>query len=241
MTPSKLFPILLSSLLTAGCSENATVPRMAPPDAVSLAKAPGLPTISLVVTISNTDVFGNPYNIQNDGQGEYVDGSQHVQAILDRSGTFALNTETAIKGTPIRWVTYDFNNPVDLTNPYRPNPSSAKNYHFSTGPSLFSPFTPIQNLGVNGNPGTECVYMGNGLSSSTQSWRVSFHKGQEDTSNGTTAYAFVTRTSVSPAVWTITPAGPCSLNSNVASLRSGDGTVLYGHYNLPFFFTLRAK
>jgi len=83
--------------------------------------------------------------------------------------------------------------------------------------------------------------MSNGLSSSTASWRVSFHKTQEDTRESPTAYAFVTRTSVSPAVWTITPMGSCSPNSNVASLRSGDGIVLYGYYKIPFFFMLRAK
>jgi hypothetical protein len=60
-------------------------------------------------------------------------------------------------------------------------------------------------------------------------------------SNGPTSFAVVTRTSVSPAVWTITPAGSCSAVSNVASLRSGDSSVLYGYYNVSFFFTLRAK
>jgi hypothetical protein len=28
---------------------------------------------------------------------------------------------------------------------------------------------------------------------------------------------------------------------NIAGLRSGDGTVLYGYYTIPFYFTLTAK
>ncbi len=206
-----------------------------------------IPTVSLTVTVSNTDNLGTPYAIQNDGAGAYVDGTQDVQAVLDDNGTFAFNTETGVHRSAVRYVTYDFNNPVDPANTYRPTPSNLRNYHFTTGASQHSPEIPIQNLGVNGNPTSECIYMGNSfatgksLTDPTTSWRVSFHAHLEDVSNTPTAFAVVTRTSVSPAAWTITPAGACSPVSNVASLRSGDGSVLYGYYNLPFFFTLRAK
>ena len=50
-----------------------------------------------------------------------------------------------------------------------------------------------------------------------------------------------TPSGVNPAVWTVQPVGSCSPNSNVAALRAGDGTVLYGYYNMPFFFTLTAR
>lgn len=240
MTRSKIHSILFAALLMTACRDETTGPRVAVPTALVTARAPNLSTVALVVTVSNADAVGNPYGIQNDGKGVYTNGSQNVEAILDQSGTFAFNTNTSNK-TSIRWVTYNFNNPVDPTNTYRPSPSNTKNYHFSTGTSAFSPFTPIQNLGVGSNPSTECIYMGNGIANSTTSWRVSFHKGNEDTADSPTAYAVVTRSSVSPAVWTVTPVGSCSLNSNVASLRSGDGTLLYGYYTLPFFFTLRAK
>lgn len=233
--------LLPAALLAIACSEETTSPGMEVPQTILAARAPSLTTVSLVVTVSTADQAGNPYGIQPDGQGVYTDGSQNVQAVLDQYGTFALNTNMFPKKTAIRWVSYDFNNPVDSTNTYRPSPSNTRNFHFSTGPSAYSPFTPIQNLGVNGNPTSECIYMGNGISNSSASWRVSFHKGQEDVSNGPTAYAVVTRTSVSPAVWTITPAGSCSPASNVASLRSGDGTILYGYYYIPFSFTLTAR
>ena len=243
MTRSAALPTLpLFIFFTSACADMArtTEADVAAPESPTAARGTSLPTVSLIVMVSNADGSGVPYNIRDDGQGAYTDGTQNVQAILDQYGTFSLNTNTSRKAA-IRWMTYDFSSPVDPSNTYRPAPSNTQNYHFSTGASAFSPFTPLQNLGINGNPNTECIYMGNGISNSTTSWRVSFHKGYEDVASGPTAYAFVTRTSVSPAIWTITPTGSCSPNSNVAALRSGDGSVLYGYYNIPFYFTLYAR
>ncbi|MFI5229170.1 MAG: hypothetical protein ACHQWU_08885 [Gemmatimonadales bacterium] len=243
--PRTRIPLLFAAaVLAMGCSDSraVTAPSLRKADGPPLeAKTPSLATVSLVVTVSDADSLGNAYRIRSDGLGSYTDGSQNVQAILDQFGTFAFNTDNSSHSAATRWVNYDFTDPVDPTNSYRPNPSTSANFHFSTGPSSFSPFTAIQNLGVNGKPTTECVYMGNGMSNGSLSWAVSFHKGHEDVATSPTAFAFVTRTSVSPAVWTVTPVGSCSPASNVASLRSGDGSVLYGYYNLPFFFTLRAK
>jgi hypothetical protein len=226
----------------AACARETTAPVQHPEIAVLAGRSPNIPAVSLVVTVSSFDGLGNSYGIQSDGQGAYTDGLQGVQAILDTNGTFAFNTLSSAKiKSALRWVAYDFSRPIDPANTYRPTPSNSENYHFSTGASQFSPFIPIQNLGVNGNPNSECGYMGNSLANSTTQWRVSFHKGFEDVDASPAAFAVFTRTSVSPAVWTVTPSGACSPNSNVASLRSGDGTVLYGYYYLPFQFTLRAK
>jgi hypothetical protein len=232
-----LLPILLASV---GCSDLTTSsPAVITKEPVA---GRGVATaIPLVVTISSTDDFGAPYRIVSDGKGTYTDGVEDVQAVLDQFGTFAFNTETRSNRNAIRSVRYDFNDPVDPSNTYRPTPTSLENYHFSTGASDFSPMVPIQNLGVNGNPVSECIYMGNSIANATTQWRVSFHKGLEDVANSSSAFAVVTRTSVSPAVWTITPSGACSPVSNVASLRSGDSSILYGYYRLPFFFTLRPK
>lgn len=242
MPRSTLTTLSLLVLIATACADQ---PRVAEPVAATNGGAlasRGLATVSLVVTVSNADSLGNAYNIRNDGQGVYTDGLQNVGAQLDQYGTFAFNTFTGTgKATATRWVIYDFSSPVDPNNTYRPTPSNSKNDHFSTGASAFSPFTPLQNLGVNGNPSTECIYMGNGIADTAGDiWGVSFHKGNEDVANSPTAFAFVTRTSISPASWTITPVGSCSPNSNVASLRSSTG-FLYGYYNIPFFFTLRAK
>lgn len=242
MQRTKMISLVLTIGSAVACADQpqTTAPALAAPQTNQAGRTPSLSTVSLVVTVSGTDSLGNAYGIQSDGKGAYTDGSQYVQAVLDQSGFFAFNTDNS-PHTAVRWVSYNFNNPVDPANTYRPSPATSQNYHFSTDPSAFSPFTPIQNLGINGNPVTECIYMGNSIANSTTTWRVSFHKGNEDVATSPTAFAVVTRKSVSPAVWTITPVGSCSPNSNVASLRTGDGTSLYGYYYLPFFFTLNAK
>ena len=197
-----------------------------------------LPTISLRVTIN--DAEGN--KITSDTKGDYFNGTDYVQAIFDQSGTFAFNTfapASKVKNATVkRWITYNFNNPVDPGNSYRPSPDNSQNYHFSTGGSSYgtNPVIALQNLGINGNPATECIYMGNGIANSTTTWRVSFHKGLEDTQTSPTAFAVVTR--VNSNVWTITPMGTCSANSNVASLRNNADNTLYGYYYLPFSFIL---
>lgn len=243
---SILYALLLLFVITS-CQKNTSdvvSPKTSTDDMSANLRANTLPTISLRITVSNFDANGVAYNIQNDGKGDYVNGVDYVQAVVDQYGTFAFNTIAANNTKTIgrRWVSYNFNNPVDGANTYRPSPSNSNNYHFSTGGTSFGtqPFIPLQNLGVNGNPSTECIYMGNGIANSTTNWRVSFHKGYEDVANSPTAFAVVTRTNISPAVWTITPVGACSPNSNVASLRSGDGTYLYGYYYIPFLFTLTA-
>jgi len=241
-TCARHFPFCTVGLFLGilGCGDPmlASAPRNRDPAVLSASRG-SAPVVSLVVAIADADGSGNSYHIRSDGQGTYTDGTQGVQAILDQYGTFAFNTVTA-REVAVRWVVYDFSSPVDPTNTYRATPSNSLNYHFSTGPASNVPFLPIQNLGVNGNPATECIYMGNGLSNSSTTWGVSFHKGLEDVPTSPTAYAVVTRTSTAPATWTITPAGSCSPNSNVASLRSSTG-VLYGYYNLPFVFTLTAR
>ena len=231
---------LLFTLLSPSCTKPSTNDVLAPvSDEVTFARA-GKPTTLPIISLSVTVNDATGYNITSDGKGNYKNGIDKVQAILDQYGTFAFNTNTSTRLAAIRWVTYNFNNPVNPNNTYRPSPSNSKNYHFSTGGSSFgtNPFIPLQNLGINGNPASECIYMGNGIYNSTTSWRVSFHKGIEDVSISPTAFAVVTR--ISATEWTVQPLGSCSpsANDNVAALRSGDGSVLYGYYNLPFFFTL---
>lgn len=206
------------------------------------AKGKSIGPVSLRVAVSNTDAFGNAAGITNDGLGDYIDGSQNVQAQLDSSGTFAFNTFNSTHGNAARWVNYDFSHPTDPSNTFGPPQDHAQNYHFSTGASAFSPWVPLQFLGTPGYPAIECGYMGNGFSAnSSTGYRVSYHKGFEDTQSSPTAFAVFTRTSVNPSVWTVQPAGSCSPTANVAALRSSDGTILYGYYTIPFLFTLTAR
>jgi hypothetical protein len=234
------FLVLLS--FTACKRQAAELATPGANEEITTAKAGGnpnaLPIVSLRVTVNDAE----GYNITSDSKGDYINGIDYVQAILDQSGTFAFNTfsppQKIRNAIAKRSVIYNFNNPVDPANAYRPSPDNSQNYHFSTGGSTYgtNPFIPLQNLGINGNPTTECIYMGNGIYNSTTAWRVSFHKALEDTETSPTAFAVVTR--VSPTQWTITPMGSCSSNSNVASLRNNADNTLYGYYNIPFSLTL---
>ncbi len=143
-----------------------------------------------------------------------------------------------------RSAPYDFSNPVDPSNTYRPNPDSCYGDHFSTGGSVYSPTTPwipLQQLGVNGNPSTECGYMGNSFRTSTTGWTVSFHKGLENTADSPSAFVMFTRTSVNPDEWTVQANGSCAVHEDVAALHNSDTGELLGYYHLPFKMTLRLK
>ena len=161
--------------------------------------------------------------------------------MIDQYGTFAFSTVASSRVAITRWVHFNFNNPVDPANTYRPIQSAVSTYGFSSGPSNFSPFVKLQLLGTTGYPSSICMYLASGIATGSDGWRVSFHKGYEDVANLPTAMAVVTRMSVTPAVWTITPVGSCTANSNIASLRTSDGLGLYGYYRLPFMITLTAK
>ena len=229
----------------AACAEGTQPAATSPvaPSGVAQEAKPGTPpTIPLSITVSNTDASGNASGITNDGLGAYVDGVNDVEARLDVAGTLAFNTFTGRRGAATRSVHYDFSRPVDPLNLFQPPQDHTQNYHFSTGSSQYSPFVPVQYLGTPGYPASECGYMGNSFqANSSTGYRVSFHKGFEDTAGSPTSYAVFTRVSVTPAVWTVQPAGSCSPASNVAALRSSDGSALYGYYTMPFLFTLRTK
>src|SRR5688572_13998013 len=151
-------PVLIINLciliFVFGSCKKQSTEKPATNEEIASAKAGGnpnaFPTISLRVTIN--DAEGN--KITSDGKGDYINGTDYVQAILDQSGTFAFNTFSPpqkIKNAVVtRWVNYNFNNPVDPENTYQPSPDNSHNYHFSTGGSSFgtNPFIPLQNLGV---------------------------------------------------------------------------------------------
>ena len=135
----------------AGCSKSQS-PVASPvgPSSVALEAKAGPPaTVSLRVTVSNTDGQGNPSGITNDGRGDYVDGSEGVQAEIDRSGPLAFNTFSGNHGSATRWLNYDFGHPVDSSNGFVPPQDHTGNYHFSTGGTMTnSPWVSLQNLGT---------------------------------------------------------------------------------------------
>ena len=125
-------PLTLLASAISACSEQPLTTEAVDMTPVTASGKPvTLPTVSLIVTVADA-----PYRIQSDGKGDYSDGTQNVQAVLDQYGTFAFNTNTS-RRSATRWVNYDFGDPVDPSNTYRPSPSPTRNYHFSTGPSAF--------------------------------------------------------------------------------------------------------
>lgn len=243
--------LALTLLGLAACSQETSLSatRSVSPDDGPAAHATSLRVVSLVVTVDDADTFGNAYGIRSDGKGSYIDGTQSVQALLDTYGTFAFNTYQPSdqgKNQPpaSRWVRYDFNNPVDPSNTYRPTPNDGNNYHFSTGAAHYSPTTwvPLQNLPIGTS---ECGRMGNSFSQGTTvgnstTWQVSFHENWVDQPQSPTAYAVFTR--VSAGQWMVQPGSCGEAQSDVAaSLRDRDTGTIYGNYRLPFHFTLTAK
>ena len=237
-----VFRLLLSSfllaLLIASCTKKAAdIAPVSNSDEVATAKSPSAPslqTVSLIVTVNNA---GN--KITSDASPDYTNGSQNVQAVIDRNGNFVFNTNTNSSRTATRTLNFDFSSPItEYSNP--PATNTSKSYTLETVASTSTgiTFTPLQNLGVGANPTSECVsFRVWGVTSNTINWRSTFHAGFEDRDSSTTAFAYVTRNNAT--TWTITSLGNC-LNAiqNKAALRSGNAQTLYGYYNLPFSFTL---
>lgn len=236
----RITPMILIAALGA-CTDQVgpTSPRInAGSSAVAFAKSAGtgLGKVRLRITVSDYAPGGAAYAIQSDGRGDYVDGSQSVLAFISTAGVLQFDTFYGNGArSAVRSLRWNFNDPVDPNNAYRPTPSTSYTYHWA----MKSTPIPLQNLGINGNPSSVCTTLGGSFSNGTTTWRFNFHTGFEDNAQSPTAYLVVTRTSISPAVWTMTPVGSCSPNSNVGALRSDDGSFLYGHYYWPFFFTMR--
>ena len=188
----------------------------------------GLTQVNLKVTISNFDSLGNPNYITNDGLGEYVDGLQGVTAHLDTSGFLEFNTAPIGTYPVLRSMLIDWNHPVDPNNLYRPIFARTPTFHFTTLNAI-----PIQNLGTPGNPVSQCVQVGLGVNDGTTIWTESWHKGQENTTGSPTAWGLITRTSISPAVWTLTPNNNCNPNAANAECKRTTNSLNDPH-NQPF-------
>ncbi len=239
---------LIFTFVGVSCQKNPVQPSDDSTGSLDLINArskssASLQTVSLKVTVNNT---GN--KITNDGAADYTNGTQNVQAIIDQYGNFIFNTQASShprSSTVYRGFNYNFSQPLTGYTVQNITVDHKKVANFNMIKSNLStdPFIPLQNLGINGNPATECVTLGGGFSSATTDYRVSFHRGAEDVSTTASSLVLVTRTKVKATngtdEWTITPSG-CSGNQNIGALRSGDGSTLIGYYSLPFSFTLTA-
>lgn len=233
----------LAISLLGGCGSNVATPTSGGAMLQSRG-ASRLGTLNLNVTVSDVNSTGVAYNLQSDGGGTYFNGQRSVSAQLTTSGALDFELDTAVSGTkyaePLRWLVANYDQPLDASNTYRPNPTANPDWRIVTTGGTVA----IQNLGVNGNPASECIGLGGSFRDAKNSWRYTFEKDPNVSDSAGTAYVMVTRTSVSPAVWTLTPVG-CA-NDDVSGLsvapNTANGTYTFkGDYLLPFFITLQAQ
>jgi hypothetical protein len=228
----------LAILLLAGCGSNVATPTSGGAATQSRGSKP-LGTVNLNVTVSD----GVSYNIQSDGGGTYFNGQQSVSAQLTTSGQLDFELDTAVRSKyaePLRWLVANYDQPLNPSNTYRPNPNANPDWRMVTTGGTVA----IQNLGVNGNPAAQCMGLGGSFKDANNIWEYTFEDHPSAPGAAGTAYVMVTRTSVSPAVWTLTPVG-CA-NNNVSGLsvapNTPKGTYTFkGDYSLPFFITLQAQ
>jgi hypothetical protein len=233
----------LAISLLAGCGSDVATPTSGSATLPSRG-APPLGTVNLNVTVSDVNSIGVAYNIQSDGGGTYFNGQKNVSAQLTTSGTLDFELDTAV-GTkyaePLRWLVANYNQPLNASNTYRPTPNANPIWRMVTTGGTVA----LQNLGVSGNPASQCIGLGGSFRDAKNSWRYTFEKDPTVSDSAGTAYVMVTRTSVSPAVWTLTPVG-CA-NDNVSGLSVAPETpklgayTFEGDYSLPFFITLQAQ
>ena len=226
---------LLFTLAIGSCSKKSAELKLAPStDEIASAKPGSVTEVLLKVTVR--DASGD--KITSDGGGDYINGSQNVQATFSQAGNFQFNSQPSANphAVAIRWLNYNIDSPSQVfTNP--PVTSNLKGTFISTGrSSLQGTYVPLQNLSVNQS---ECICFTSGIGTDLSGngiYGLNFHRGTEDNISSPTAYMVVTR--INSTTWTMTPVGSCSPNSNIAALKDASTGNLYGYYNMPFSFTL---
>ena len=209
--------------------------------AMTAAAAPSKSTSTpIAVQVEDTGPSG-AYRIQSDGLGEYVNGLQGMTAEIDPYGNLQITPATASStNPPQRTLKFDFSAPLDPSNVYRPDESGQQNFKIKT--NAFG-VPRIQDLGVNGNPVSACYFATIAHNNATIHHRAIFNPASDPSSTP----AFITRTSISPATWTMVSDGPCATNANLAGVWSQDlvkknaPLVFRGYYDLQFSIRLRAK
>jgi hypothetical protein len=229
----------LAGLFLSACHDTTAVTRSA--DNLSVRATKGVQPTSLIVTVDDQSPSG-PYRIQSDGLGDYVDGVQTIFAQIDEFGNLEFGPRPA-QASLARTLRFDFSAPADPNNTYRPDESGQQLWKIKTNPNVV-PGTPrITDLGVNGNPVSACYGSTVAHQNAAISYRAIFNTASDP--QGTNV--FITRTSVSPAAWTMISSGPCGGTANRAALYSDPLAdkhpviVFRGYYDLSFSLRLRAR
>jgi hypothetical protein len=247
MEPTRCVTVLstLAAFVVGACtgidSINGTGAGSGPKIAMTAAAAPSK---NVVLPIAMQVMDAGPsgaYKITSDGLGEYVDGLQGMTVEIDSYGNLQITPLNGTSSTPPqRTLRFDFSAPTDPLNSYRPDESGQLNFKIKTN-AVGLPR--IQDLGVNGNPASACYSATIAHNNGTTHHRAIFNPASDPSSTR----ALITRTSISPAAWTMVSDSQCPVTANVAGVWSQDlvrknaPLVFRGYYNLQFSIQLRAK
>jgi hypothetical protein len=197
--------------------------------------------IPLAVTVIDQDVTGT-YRVLSDGLGDYVNGTQGLTAVIDGSGNLVFGPTSP--GSTSRKLRFDFSAPTDPLNGYRPDTSGEIGFSIKSNPNLVdgtrSPL--IGDLGVNGVPASACYSITISYRTATTGYLVVMNRASMPQST----QAYITRTSISPAVWSLVSDGQCLGNPNWAGVQSQDLTtkktsplVFQGYFDMRLSIVLR--
>jgi hypothetical protein len=221
--------------------------------------APGLPIVSLKVTV-NANQFnpltgtltGTATDVSSDGQGQYINGQKGVCASVDTQGDLNLNFDCTTFATP-RWLGLIFGTYDSTTNECLPAPPS-------TDLRVAGPYTnnivsrqatgqttnAFQNMTIDASGST--VYyvqlvINAVFSNPSPSYRLNYHWTGTFNDANLASYAQVRRLSFTQ--WVVESASnPSSSSPNTAMLvsvtstRHSSTTLECGLYTVPFSFTL---
>ena len=215
---------LLGLLIVAGCQKDVQQ-STGQNEIVTATIAKPAPTGNTTVNLSVTVDDASTNNIQSDGHGAYINGTDRVDAqILSSDGNFYMNTNNNTVKETIRKMIFLPNNPeLQL--------AGKRNYSLRTNAPIR-----LQNMALN-TPQNVGFRVWGVLQGGVVDWRLLFRNGLEDIPSSPTDYAKVTR--VSNDVWTIEPASYPGVTPANAGLIDGSNTPIgLGYYQLPFKLTL---
>lgn len=234
MTKSTFGPLAGALVILAGLAYG---PGTGSASAAKPTPHPTYPPVPVVVTVEDFDSDGNACRICDDGLGSYVNGFQGVLANIDAYGNIIVNFNASDTPT-VRKLQFDYSQPVDPANMFRP--PAARNSYLSTQTH------PAGSLQVMTIGTAQCIHANfqfRDVDTPKTLYRSGFQNSVFDISQ--TAYLVVTR--VNADVWEVEPkstVGGCNdATATVARLMSnpthGNGpTIDRGLYRLPFKMTL---
>ena len=209
-------------LFMAGCQKDIQPSAEQNISEEPMAKSPaaGNTTINLSVVVDDLE------GIQSDGDGEYINGTDRVQAqILSSDGNFFMNTNNTSAKLPLRTMLFPFDGPE-----FNLNDPNNRNYSLRTNAAI-----PLQNMG-DGHEQLVGFRVWAFQQQGAIAWKLLFRMGIEDYSGSLTDYARVTRNG---DVWTIVPANYAGVTLANATLADGNSPATpYGQYVVPFKLTL---